>query len=101
MWAPSGRHVVVGGGTIAYLDYLDDNEGGQLRLMNPVGGNVRTPGDSARRYWFGLDWSPDGEWIIVGNKDTRDLELIHTVTNLVIPLPSYTRFMRSPTWKPN
>jgi hypothetical protein len=93
-WSPAGNQ-------IAYLDYFDSHdERGSLKVMDPQGTGVKTLGAATSRYWYGMDWSPDGQWIVIANRNTQDLDLIHAASGQVIPLPAYTRYMRSPTWKP-
>jgi hypothetical protein len=49
-------------------------------------------------YEYQLGWSPDGNWIVARNINTRKIDLISVTTpNLILPL-GYTGAMDSPTW---
>jgi WD40 repeat protein len=93
-WSPNGQQ-------IAYIDFFSAFfEGGNLKVTDAQGTAPTTLGSGSNRYWYGMDWSPNGEWIVVANLDTEVLNLIHGISGQVIPLPAYTRYMRSPAWKP-
>jgi hypothetical protein len=52
-WSPTADR-------IAYVDYS-----GRVVLIDPDGGNSRVLSAPGRTYIAGLDWSPDGRWLVV------------------------------------
>jgi Tol biopolymer transport system component len=51
-------------------------------------------------YGWGIDWSPDGQWIVAANESTDRLDLINATTGQVISLP-FTTGYAYPTWRPS
>jgi hypothetical protein len=88
-WSPLGDK-------IAFIDPVNH----ALRLMNPDGTAVRTL-STGQSYAFGIDWSPDGKWIVARNLnlDRGELDLVSTQTADVLPL-RFSAGMRGPSWKP-
>jgi hypothetical protein len=84
-WSPSGEW-------IAYLS------GQGLRVVRPDGNGARTVG-AGGGYSDAMDWSSDGEWLVVRSTTRGRLELIHVPTNLVIAVPNSTSLDR-PSWGP-
>ncbi len=69
---------------------------GAVKLVGPDGTGLRTlaPGPG---FTSGLDWSPDGKWVVAGGEG--GLVLINVESGLVLPLAFDTR-LRGPRWKP-
>lgn len=84
-WSPSGE-------LIAYLSGLG------LRVVRPDGSGARTVG-AGGGYSDAMDWSPDGQWLVVRSTTRGRLELIHVATNLVIAVPNSASLDR-PSWGP-
>jgi hypothetical protein len=81
-WAPTGE-------TIAFTD-----TSGVITVVDSEGSVFRTFAQPGRTCSPGLDWSPDGQWLVVA---CEGLELIRVDDGLVLPLP--WRFIE-PTWRP-
>jgi len=70
-----------------------------LQVVTPTGTGLRTIGASSNSYDFGIDWSPDGQWVIARNATRNQLELINAQSGAIVPL-TFTNGFRGPTWKP-
>jgi len=72
------------------------NANGIISIIHPDGtGQTALTGAT---YEYQLGWSPDGNWIVARNVNTRKIDLISATTpNLILPL-GYTGAMDSPTW---
>lgn len=85
------------GDSIAYLDMQGASQG-PIRLMSSAGEGHRQVGSGAS-YAFGIDWSPDDQWIVARDGESGRLEIIRVATGQRIPLP-YTDGLYDPAWKP-
>lgn len=91
-WAPSGNQ-------IAFISFLNTVVcAGPLQLINADGTGLRAVA-SDTSYFAGIDWSPDGQWIVATNATNNIVELINATTGLTIPLP-FAAGQYSPTWQP-
>ena len=91
-WSPAGDYLAYVE-TWGYSGYY-----GALRVVRPDGtGGRRLAPDM--NYTWGIDWSPDGKYIIARAEGTWVLELIEVATGVRLPL-GYTRRMLSPAWRP-
>ena len=90
-WAPDG-------GRIAYLGDDPDYPGASaVFVINADGTGVRRLSDPTRHYQpQGLDWSPDGEWLLARSENT--LDLIQVSTGLTLPL-GFTDAYFLASWK--
>lgn len=90
-WSPSGEW-------IAYLDFRGTSSG-PMRVMRPDGSDQRAITDPlTQRYSFGMDWSPDEQWLVGANVMTGRIEIVNVQTGETLPL-SFTAGMTAPTWK--
>lgn len=89
-WSPSG-------GLIAYVD---PDAQSALKVMAPDGTGRRTIGAPATRYDIGLDWSPDGQWVLAKDVTRQRLELVNPTSGLILPLPRVLDDLQSPAWRP-
>jgi len=89
-WPPDGSR-------IAYV--ATGSDGARLHTVAPDGSGDHRVGDENSSYDVGIDWSPDGKWIIARNSSHNYLELIDVATNVSYPLP-YTTGYGGPSWKP-
>lgn len=90
-WAPSG-------GQIAYWSG-DPFSGrwGAIAVVNADGTGNHQVSATGRRYDArGLDWSPDGQWLIARSDST--LDLIQVATGLTLPL-GYAAAYHLPSWR--
>lgn len=85
------------GDSIAYLD-MQGGDRGPIRLMSSAGQGHRQVG-SGTAYDFGIDWSPDDQWIVARDAESQRLEIIRVATGQRIPL-TYSEGMYDPAWKP-
>jgi hypothetical protein len=76
-WSPAGD-------LIAFNEYPARRRGGIL-LIRPDGTGLRRLTPASSSYNFGVDWSPDGKWIIAGSTYPA---LIEVETGMVIRLPA-------------
>jgi len=82
-WSPSEN-------VIAY------NANGIISTIHPDGTGQRAL--TGPTYEYQIGWSPDGNWIVARNLNTRKIDLISvTAPNLILPL-GYTGAVDSPTW---
>lgn len=87
-WSPTGDRIA----------YVASN-GGRLHTVSPDGSGDQVVGDPASAYDFGIDWSPDGKWLIARNSYHNVIELIDVESSAVLPLP-FTNSYVGPSWKP-
>ena len=91
VWSPTGN-------VIAYLnDIGGGDDQGPIWVMNSDGTGQRAVGTGS--YNPGLDWSPDGQWIVAENIPAFKLEIVNVQTGLRLPL-AYTPFNTAPAWRP-
>jgi hypothetical protein len=89
-WSPTGDR-------IAFV------QAGHVMVMAPDGSGIRTVSLSAN-YHVGLDWSPDGRWIVAAQEpdgaigQVGGLVLIDTQSPAELPL-AFDRRLRVPAWK--
>jgi len=89
-WSPNSNQ-------IAYL--ASDGGTGSLAVVNSDGSGQRALGTVGSQYYFDLDWSPDGQWIVWREQATAKIDVINVATNRVMPL-AFTGFVGSPAWQP-
>lgn len=87
-WSPGGR-------LIAYVVPYTDG----LHVVAPDGSGNRRIGDAQSSYDLGIDWSPDGMWIIARNQSHDVLELVDVESGAAFPIPNTAGF-RGPSWRP-
>ena len=88
-WSPTGDRIA----------YLDPTSSYALKVMNPDGTGVRQVGQIDASYSFGIDWSPDGRWIVAQNSQSGRIELVNATSGVALPL-GFTNGMRGPSWRP-
>jgi hypothetical protein len=89
-WSPAGDR-------LAYW-HSDDGYTGTIHLALPDGSGDRGLSPSGRTYEpVGLDWSPDGAWLIARGEST--LELIDVASGATMPL-GWSAVYAWPAWKP-
>jgi hypothetical protein len=86
-WAPSGT-------AIAYLA-IGSGAGGPIDIINADGTGKRVI--KTNTYDRGVDWSPDGQWLLAQNDQTAAFDIINVNTGMTLPLP----FTNSNTWSPS
>ncbi len=82
---------------IAYI--AASNFEGPISVVHSGGTQPRTISPSGVSYGIGIDWSPDGEWVVGGRFQFGTIDLINVSSGLVLPLP-FTTGLVSPTWRP-
>jgi hypothetical protein len=89
-WAPDG-------GRIAYWADDGSSQGGAIFVVGADGTGAHQVSEPGHRYFpEGLDWSPDGEWL-VARSDAR-LDLIEVATGLTLAL-AYSEAYWLPSWR--
>jgi hypothetical protein len=89
-WSPRGD-------LIAYVDLTTS----QVKVMNADGTGARVVSPGSDAYVRGIDWSPDGQWLVVTNATKGRLELLDPASGITLPL-GFTagRPIGGPSWKP-
>lgn len=72
---------------------------GPIWIMHADGSGRHQISADGRSYSFGINWSPDGQWIVASGADTSRLELINATTGLTLPL-AYSTGFAYPAWQP-
>jgi Tol biopolymer transport system component len=89
-WGPSGD-------TIAYWAGDQGTRRGAIWVLAADGSGARQVSAVGRTYYaVGLDWSPDGQWLLARGDST--LDLIRVATGLTIPL-AYTANHEFASWR--
>jgi WD40 repeat protein len=89
-WSPDGSR-------IAYVATASD--GARLHTVAPDGSDNHRVGDETSSYDVGIDWSPDGKWIIARNNARNCLEIVDATSDVAFPL-GFTLGYRGPSWRP-
>jgi hypothetical protein len=87
-WSPDGSR-------IAYISSTDYT----LHTVAPDGSDDRNVGAADSHYDFGIDWSPDSDWLIARNSSHNYLEIVGATSGVNFPL-TFTAGYRGPSWKP-
>jgi hypothetical protein len=87
-WSPTANQ-------IAYI--ANGGLTGPIALINADGTLNRTLATGP--YDFGMDWSPDGRYLVARNDSSGYLEIIEVATGVRVSLP-YSGSLRWPTWLP-
>jgi len=92
-WSPAAD-------AIAYVVSADySGYSGSLRIVSPDGTNDRQL-VTGEAYAPGVDWTPDGKYIVAKTGNFGLLDLIVVGTGETIPLP-YSGRLFTPAWRPN
>jgi hypothetical protein len=92
-WSPDGTHVAF----LREYYFTPTSLSVAVHLVAADGSDTRQVSPPGRRYAAGsLDWSPDGEWLVVRGEGTQ--EVIQVATGLALPLP-YTANHPYAAWK--
>ena len=67
--------------------------------VSGLGSNQRVSSAPGRKYMAGLDWSPDGRWLVVRSGELPRVELIRVDTGETLPLP-FSALVEEPAWRP-
>ncbi|HET6762648.1 MAG TPA: hypothetical protein VFH27_03225 [Longimicrobiaceae bacterium] len=100
-WSPNGD-LIAYVAIPTFIGFLDNHtvQGyGELRVVKPDGTGARTVTLTGEAFMGGIDWSPDGKYLIAASQLTGEITVIDVATgNLArIHLP---RPMRAPVWRP-
>lgn len=89
-WSPDGRE-------IAYL-----SEHAQLRIVNADGTGDRPLASESHRFGGGIDWSPDGAYIVAA-ADAWQLAIVEVATGEVVTvaIPGIEGYLGFPVWRPD
>lgn len=79
---------------IAYIEITAANAT-RLHIVHADGSNDRVIADGA--FLLGMDWSPDGKWLIVRRNNV--LCVISAETGLILPIPYFNQLFQ-PSWRP-
>jgi Tol biopolymer transport system component len=89
IWSPTSDRILYSG--------LD----GGIRLMTPSMGQPRTLSAPGQTYDYGLDFSPNGAYVVARSTTSGMIEILDATTGETVPLP-FTKGLdlRTPTWRP-
>ena len=76
-----------------WIAFVDQSK---VKVIRADGSGLRTLSSPGKAYGWGLDWSPDGRWIVA---TSGSIDLIELETGLTLPL-AFTQGFIEPTWKP-
>jgi hypothetical protein len=95
-WSPDGAQIAFIAQAGPYA-----TSSGDLSVMRPDGSATRVVPTSTSKYVGGIDWSPDGKYL-VASTDTGRLAVVEvaTGTEVLLPVPSNGRALSSPAWRP-
>lgn len=100
-WSPNGdliAYVALHNG-FGYLDHSRMSGYGELWVVRPDGTGARRVTKTSSNFLPGLDWSPDGKYLIGTGQQGAAVTVVEVATGeeIRIPLP-YP--LRAPTWRP-
>lgn len=72
---------------------------GRIWFMAPDGTSQRPITDVGAAYGDGLNWSPDGQWLVTRSVDDGHIYLIEAASGLALPL-AFTAGISYPAWRP-
>jgi len=81
------------------IAYIAGELDGPIMVVHADGTGSRMISSSSVSYGIGIDWSPDGAWVVAGRYQNGSIDLINVSSGLVLPLP-FTAGLASPTWRP-
>jgi hypothetical protein len=87
-WAPAGDSIAFLSGAGYSEVWIAAADGGGARRVSPDG----------RFYAYGIEWTPDLQWLIA--RSQFGMELIHVATGYVQPLTNLAPGLSQPAWKP-
>ncbi len=70
-----------------------------ISVIHSNGTGARIIGSPSIGYGMGIDWSPDGKWVVAQRYSSGPLDLINVSSGLVLPL-RFTAGLGSPAWRP-
>jgi hypothetical protein len=89
-WAPAGDR-------IAYWSNDTPDSLGAIWMVGADGSGARRISQDGRNYTRrGLDWSPDGQWLLA--RCDSSLDLIHAATGTTVPLRPFARYIYA-SWR--
>jgi Tol biopolymer transport system component len=65
--------------------------------MQSDGSNVHSLGPNGAYQW-GIDWSPDGQWLLAVNAITGTVDVVNATSGLTLPL-GFTKGAVSSSWR--
>jgi len=94
-WSPNGTRIAYWWGPLGNTHPMAT---GAIFIVNADGTGARQVSADGRLYRsWGLDWSPDGQWLVA--RSDSSLDLIQVTTGLTLPL-RYSSGFFSGSWKP-
>lgn len=72
---------------------------GPISVVHSNGTGARIVGSATAGYGYGIDWSPDGVWVVAQRYPAGPIDLINVASGVVLPLP-FTVGLGSPSWRP-
>jgi hypothetical protein len=72
---------------------------GPISVMHSNGTGARIISNASTGYGNGIDWSPDGVWVVAQRYPSGPIDLINVASAAVLPLP-FTVGLGSPSWRP-
>jgi Tol biopolymer transport system component len=100
-WSPNGdwiAYVAVPDG-FWFLDNHYMAGYGELRVVRPDGTGAHTVTKSANMFLGGIDWSPDGKYLIGTGQQGAAVTVVEVATGVEVPI-KLPRPLRAPTWRP-
>lgn len=95
-WSPDGTQ-------IAYVSQSGSysSSSGDLSVVKPDGTGARAATNGTSKYFGGVDWSPDGRYL-VGMTTGGKLAIVEVAsgTEVLVSFPQIGRTLNSPVWKP-
>ena len=88
-WSPAGDLIA----------YVNTTAGNSLEVVTPSGTDRREVGKPGGHYSLGIDWSPDGRWLVARRGGLNAIEIIEVQTGMILPL-AFTGAMFGPSWRP-
>jgi hypothetical protein len=72
---------------------------GPISVVHSNGTGARIISSPSIGYGNGIDWSPEGVWVVAQRYPTGPIDLINAASGVVLPLP-FTVGLGSPSWRP-
>lgn len=98
-WSPSGDLIayVALENSASYFDHRSILGTGELRVIRPDGTGMRTVTRTPAQFGLGIDWSPDGRYLVGASQGV--LTLVDVATGELLPVHLGKSFA-APAWRP-
>jgi len=100
-WSPAGDLIayIAQESTTSYFDHHSMVGSGELRVIRPDGTGMRTVTRTSTQFGPGIDWSPDGKYLVATVGSQGVVTVVDVATGEQMPV-RVGKSLVAPTWRP-